>query len=515
MPDKTPAADLEIGLHRRTAGDYSVELRFNQSTSAAEVRYDGTATFDLEQLQQQRLDPLAYGRLLSEQLFTDVGLLQHVAEAYSMAHAHNAPLRVRLFIGPSATELHHLRWETVRHPKDMQRPLVTDQNILFSRYLSSEDGKPVHVPGRPDLRSLVVIANPTNLQKYAPGGETLAPLDVPRELAQAEQGLQDIPPTSLSTPGSATLNTITRHLNDGYHILYLVAHGALLKDGPKLWLERTDGQADVVDSNALVTRIAELQQRPLLVVLASCASAGGDAGNALLALGPQLARAGIPAVLAMQGNISMETIATFMPAFFQELQQDGQIDRAVAVARGHVRERHDWWMPSLFMRVHNGRLWESDKPKKESDSTLHIGEHTVQVFLSYAPDDKKPVEQYYQQLADAGLKPWMASKDMLGGQVREAVIRERIRESDFLLVFLTERAVSKPGPFHKALRQALDVWQEKPEGHIYLIPVRLEDCTIPTSLQPFETIDLFEEGGWEQLQQTFQFGIERLYPGQQ
>lgn len=512
MPDKTPAADLEIGIHRRTAGGYSIELRFNQSASAAEVRYDGAATFDLKQLQQQQLDPLAYGRVLSEQLFAEAGLLQHIAAAYSAAQAHNTPLRVRLFIGTSAAELHHLRWETLRHPKDAQRLLVTDQNILFSRYLSSEDGKPVHVPGRPDLRSLVVIANPANLQKYATGGETLAPLDVPREFAQAEQGLQGIPLTCLSTPGSATLNNIIAHLNDGYHILYLAAHGALLKEGPKLWLERADGLADVVDSNALVTRIAELQQRPLLVVLASCASAGGDAGNALLALGPQLARAGIPAVLAMQGNISMDTVVTFLPTFFSELQHDGQIDRAVAVARGHVRERHDWWMPSLFMRVHNGRLWESGSRKKATGPTLHMDEHTVQAFLSHAPDDKKQVEHYYQQLQEAGLKPWMASKDILGGQVREAVIRDKIRESDFLLVFLTEQAVSKPGPFHKALRQALDVWQEKPEGHIYLIPVRLEDCTIPTSLQPFETIDLFEEGGWEQLQQTFQFGIERLYP---
>ncbi len=92
-------------------------------------------------------------------------------------------------------------------------------------------------------------------------------------------------------------------------------------------------------------------------MLASCQSAGDNIGEALSALGPRLAEAGIPAILAMQGKISMDTVAEFMPVFFEELQRDGQIDRALAVARGTVRERPDYWMPTLFMRLKSGRIW--------------------------------------------------------------------------------------------------------------------------------------------------------------
>jgi hypothetical protein len=59
----------------------------------------------------------------------------------------------------------------------------------------------------------------------------------------------------------------------------------------------------------------------------------------------------------MQGNVMMQTVAEFVPAFFRELQRDGQIDRAMAVARGAVRGRADWWVPVLFMRLKSGRLW--------------------------------------------------------------------------------------------------------------------------------------------------------------
>ena len=125
----------------------------------------------------------------------------------------------------------------------------------------------------------------------------------------------------------------------------------MVQGEPWLWLENEAGSTHRVAGSELVTRLREGSSapagRPCLV--SECGSGAeartSDAG-ALAALGPRLAEAGIPAVLAMQGNVTMETVARFMPVFFQELQRDGQIDRAMAVARGAMRDRPDWWMPS-------------------------------------------------------------------------------------------------------------------------------------------------------------------------
>jgi hypothetical protein len=70
-----------------------------------------------------------------------------------------------------------------------------------------------------------------------------------------------------------------------------------------------------------------------------------------------MAAAGVPAVLAMQGNVTMRTAGAFISAFFRELQKDGQVDRAMAVARATVLNRSDWWVPVLFTRLKSGRLW--------------------------------------------------------------------------------------------------------------------------------------------------------------
>ncbi|MFL5803457.1 MAG: CHAT domain-containing protein [Roseiflexaceae bacterium] len=346
-------ADLELNLHRRDADTYAVEMRFTQPDSDADVRLMAEAAlvrFDTTRLRELSADAVAYGQALSASLFAEQAVAIAFAQARASAQSLDVPLRLRLFIGPSAPELHGLRWETLRDPQDGSALLMGEQ-IFFSRYLSSGDWRPVRLRPKGQLRVLVAIANPSDLGRY-----NLAALDVPAELERARTGLGDMPRVDLDSGGKATLNNLIEQLREGPDILYLVCHGALLRGEPVLWLEDEAGATARVPGAELVARLKELQERPRLAVLVSCQSAGAGEG-ALAALGPRLAEAGIPAVLAMQGNVTIETMATFLPTFFKALQSDGQIDRAVALARGAVRERFDTWMPALFMRLKSGRIW--------------------------------------------------------------------------------------------------------------------------------------------------------------
>ncbi len=351
-------ADLEISLHRHDTSSYAVEFRFSLPDSDADVRLGvgkpALAQFDLETLNAQAHDPAAYGQALSQSLFADPAILTAFGQARASAQSQDLPIRLRMLVGPSAPELHRLHWETLRDPQD-NSPLFTGENLLFSRYLSSLDWRPVKLHPKADLRALIAVANPSNLGEY-----DLAPVDVPGEVGRAQASLGSISATVLPEAGKGqhtTLADLVASLREGFDVLYLVCHGAFIRDESWLWLEDSEGKVARTSGAELVTRLRELDKRPRLIVLASCQSAGTSAGDALSALGPRLAEAGIPAVIAMQGNISMDTVADFMPTFFEELQHDGQIDRALSVARGEVRERSDYWMPALFMRLKSGRIW--------------------------------------------------------------------------------------------------------------------------------------------------------------
>jgi hypothetical protein len=356
----TVYADLEMGLYRRDAESNSIEIRFTPPEGDADLRMvrggPSLARFDMERFQVLALDDKAYGQLLGESLFADPEVKTALAQARSVAQTRNAFLRLRLFIGPSSSELHSLRWETLRDPEDGSS-LVTSEQILFSRYLCSFDWRPIRRRPQSDLRALVVIANPANIGSDEPGRFPMASLDVGSELLRAKSSLGSIPVKELASGGAASLNSLCTHLRDGYDIVYLVCHGAVVKCEPRIWLEKEDGNAAVVSGSELISRLKELPQMPRLLVLASCQSAGSGEGETLAARGPGLAEGGLPAVLAMQGNVSIDTVAKFMPVFFQELQRDGQIDRAMAAARGAVREQPDWWMPVLFMRLKSGHIW--------------------------------------------------------------------------------------------------------------------------------------------------------------
>ncbi len=355
----TEPADLEIGLHHRDAGLYTVELRAKWPSSDVEpLSGEGyPVQFDFERLRQLHLDPAEYGKALAQSLFADPKALTDFATARGVMQSQGVPLRVRLLIGASAPELHRLRWETLRDPQDGS-PLFTGESILFSRYLLGRaDWRLVRPRPRSELRALVVIANPSDRDHY-----NLAEIKVSEELERAKAGLGAIYASTLPDPETgerATLdNLIARLRRDNYDIVYLVCHGRLdKKNRSTLWLEKDDGLAAPASGDEVADQLIHLSQGPLLMVLASCDSAGTDEGDALSALGPRLAEAGVPAVLAMQGQISMATVAQFMPMFFEELRRDGHIDRAAALARNAARSRPDYWMPVLFMRLQSGRIW--------------------------------------------------------------------------------------------------------------------------------------------------------------
>ncbi|PKN94701.1 MAG: hypothetical protein CVU44_02510 [Chloroflexi bacterium HGW-Chloroflexi-6] len=114
-------------------------------------------------------------------------------------------------------------------------------------------------------------------------------------------------------------------LRDGADVLYLACHGVLAESGPILFLEDENGKMARIKAEDFVSQLAELEasRLPRLIVLASCESAGKENAGSMAALGPRLAEIGVPAVLAMQGKISMNTVKKFMPVFFKELNRDG------------------------------------------------------------------------------------------------------------------------------------------------------------------------------------------------
>ncbi|MFL6450070.1 MAG: toll/interleukin-1 receptor domain-containing protein [Bryobacteraceae bacterium] len=83
-------------------------------------------------------------------------------------------------------------------------------------------------------------------------------------------------------------------------------------------------------------------------------------------------------------------------------------------------------------------------------------------------------------------RPWLDREDILPGMEWDREIVHRIKQSHSVLFCLSKRSRTKRGYIQKELRTALEAFQEIPSGHTFLIPVRLEECTVPDELSKYQ-----------------------------
>jgi len=121
------------------------------------------------------------------------------------------------------------------------------------------------------------------------------------------------------------------------------------------------------------------------------------------------------------------------------------------------------------------------------------------IFLSYAKEDKQKVSLIYRRLLAEKMNPWFDIKDLLPGQDWDKAIVEAIRNARFVLVFLSNNSVNKRGYVQTEIREALDTADRIPDGEIFIIPVRLEICTVPERLRKWQWIDVFRPNGFKDI----------------
>ncbi|HEV2991764.1 MAG TPA: toll/interleukin-1 receptor domain-containing protein [Candidatus Angelobacter sp.] len=135
----------------------------------------------------------------------------------------------------------------------------------------------------------------------------------------------------------------------------------------------------------------------------------------------------------------------------------------------------------------------------------------MDVFLCHSSADKPVVRNLWEKLKADGFAPWLDEKELLPGQQWELAIRKAIDCAGAILVCLSSGSINKEGFLQREIGLVIDKASEKPEDTIFLIPVRLEDCTVPLRLKEFHWVNLFEEWGYARLLQALQTRAATLW----
>ena len=247
------------------------------------------------------------------------------------------------------------------------------------------------------LHLLVMISSPSDYLR----------LDVERERSRLEETLEPLIEAGkvrvkwLENP---TLTCLLRCLREGeYHVFHFIGHGGFDKKREEgvLVLEDEQGRGWLADAHRIGTLLHD-HPSLRLAVLNSCEGARNSLTDPFAGVATGLIRQGVPAVVAMQFEITDEAAITFAGGFYAALAQGFPVDAAVAEARKAIYIQPndiEWGTPVLYMRSSDGVLFDlTQKPepvqKPAAEATLSPEpEPSVSPKPDTAPKTQKPVAE--------------------------------------------------------------------------------------------------------------------------
>lgn len=288
---------------------------------------------------------LQIGHLLFKALFRN-----QVALAYAQSRGKLGPrqgLRIRLRVPSRNSKVAELPWE----------------------FLADPDDGPLAMLDAPIVRHLLLASGATPLKTSLPlrvllsASQVGPPADVPRELAAIRAALQPLGAyVQVDCEPHLTTARLRARLADEYHIWHFVGHGGWSGDGStaQLLFEDASGGEDPVSAPALRTYLNRSGLR--LVVLNACDSAR-LALDPFRSLAPALVRADIPAVIAQQFSVDVDSARAFAADFYRALARGLPIDACVTEGRKAVLDvaglgRPDWGVPVVYTRAADGKLFD-------------------------------------------------------------------------------------------------------------------------------------------------------------
>jgi hypothetical protein len=366
--------ELKLRIERREAGSYHLLA----STRLAEAAASFTLPFNELEVEnfilkvsrprgRRRIDTSAIddARRFGGGLFTALfsgPVLDLYRDALVHARSEDRGVRITLCLSGSP-ELIDVPWEYLFDDPDF---LAVSAFTPVVRYLDLPRAhRPLSVA--PPLRLLGIVSSPAEYER----------LDVERERDNLERALSGLTATGaveLHWLERPTLGALLKMLQlQPFHGLHYIGHGTFDRTAERgvLLFENDEGWAQPVSGDKLGMILHDFSSLRL-AVLNACEGARAGRTDPFAGVAGSLVHRDIPAVVAMQFEISDEAAIVFSRGFYERLAAGSPVDESLAAARlAMLAERSDdieWGTPVLFMRVADGRIFDhGDGP--ESDAT--------------------------------------------------------------------------------------------------------------------------------------------------
>ncbi len=294
----------------------------------------------------------AFGKKLFESMFVGDVEMAYRRSKDQMRATEDTGLRVRLWI--ETPELSKLPWEFL-YDEGTRDYIGLSTKTPLVRYLESEE-TPRALSIGTSLSILAMVASPTDRPT----------LDVAAERRRIEAAVADMRQKGRLKitwlKGSTYLDLQEEMRTGKYHIFHFVGHGGFDEQAEEgvLAFTNEEGKTDLMGAKT-VARLLKDHQSLRLAVLNSCLGARASDSDVFSSTAATLVGPDLPAVVAMQYEISDDAAIGFSRTLYDALADGMPVDFAVTEARkamiSGAQQSTEWGTPVLHMLSPDGVLF--------------------------------------------------------------------------------------------------------------------------------------------------------------
>jgi formylglycine-generating enzyme required for sulfatase activity len=224
----------------------------------------------------------------------------------------------------------------------------------------------------PQIIQPLAVATPLRILGMTVSPSDLQPLDLDNEKHRVEEATKDLQKkglVELTWLEGKTWRDLQKAMRAGpWHIFHFIGHGAFDRNAGEglIFLEDEEGASHRLTATQLGRLLAD-HHSLRLALLNACEGAASSERDIFSSTGSILVRRGLPAVLAMQYEITDRAAVEFSRSFYEALSESMPVDAAVVEARKAislaVNNTVEWGTPVLYMRAPDGKVFDMESAK--------------------------------------------------------------------------------------------------------------------------------------------------------
>lgn len=116
----------------------------------------------------------------------------------------------------------------------------------------------------------------------------------------------------------------------------------------------------------------------------------------------------------------------------------------------------------------------------------------MKAFLSYPSEHLVVAKEVKNFVRSVGIECWFDKDDLVAGEDWDRARSIALRQAEVIILLCASQTISRNGVYQREVNEALHQMNDRRQGVVYIIPLRVESVTLPPEISRLQYVDYFD-----------------------